>query len=253
MPVQIEQKANGVVEVILANPARRNALTHEMFLSLAALWPRLGEDPAVRAIVLRGEGPTFCAGADLSADLTSLPGIDDLIDRALLKTAFMPKPLIAAIRGACVAGGLELALAADIRIAAHDAVLGLPEVRWGIMPSGGGAMKLIDQIGQAKAMDLLFTGRLIDGLTAEGIGLITTALPAEDVYDQALATAQQIAKNSPVAVQAAKRAALETRMAGYCSQEPAERQMVAEVRRSGHPRIGIDAFLSKRIPDYPDS
>ena len=128
-----------------------------------------------------------------------------------------------------------------------------PEVRWGIMPSGGGAMKLIDQIGQAKAMDLLFTGRLIDGLTAEGIGLITTALPAEDVYDQALATAQQIAKNSPVAVQAAKRAALATRMAGYCSQEPAESQMVAEVRRSGHPRIGIDAFLSKRIPEYPDS
>src|SRR5271154_3848056 len=95
------------------------------------------------------------------------------VDAQLLKTDLMKKPLIAAINGHCLAGGLELALAADIRIASNKAKLGLPEVKWGLIPSAGGTMKLVDQIGHAAAMDLLLTGRFIDGAEAEKMGLVT--------------------------------------------------------------------------------
>ncbi len=118
----------------------------------------------MRAIVVTGAGDrAFCAGADLTANVTDHPGFADLVARALLKTDLMATPLIAAINGHCLAGGLELALAADIRIASRAAKFGLPEVKWGLIPSAGGTMKLVDQIGYAAAMDLLLTGRLIDG------------------------------------------------------------------------------------------
>ena len=179
-----------------------------MLEGLAELWPRVASDRSVRAIVLTGAGDdAFCAGADLSANMIERPGFDDLVEKALLKTTLMPKPLIAAINGHCIAGGLELALAADIRIAREDAKLGLPEVRWGLIPSAGGTMKLADQIGYAAAMDLLLTARLIDGREAERIGLVTMACPAADVRPVAFARAEMVAANSPVAVSAAKRLA----------------------------------------------
>ena len=252
MAIRIEKKTSDIVVVTLENPARRNALTLDMLQDLAAFWDRIGADRTVRAIILAGEGEAFCSGADLSAGLAGFPGIDDLIDRALLKTSLMPKPVIAAIRGACVGGGLELALAADIRIAADDAVLGLPEVKWGIMPSGGGAMKLSDQIGQARAMELLLTGRLISGAEAERIGLVSVVCASAEVHERALSCAQQIARNSPVAVAAAKRGAMEHRAAMYQTLEPKERALVAAVRRSGHPETGIAAFLARRQPVYDD-
>lgn len=253
MSIRVERPIGTIAHVILDNPARSNALTREMFERLAALWPMLGSDPSVRVVVLSGADTTsFCSGADLSAGLAEQPDIDDLIQRGLLKTGFLKKPVIAAITGHCVAGGLELALAADIRFAREDAKIGLPEVRWGIMPSGGAAMKLIDQIGHVHAMDLLLSGRLIDGREAERIGLVNRALPGEEVLPAALERAAEIAGNSPVAVAATKTAILADRSAGYGARETAERRLVAQVRASGHPRIGIDAFLARRMPLYDD-
>lgn len=252
MPIVVGAVEPGIVCVTIDNPKRRNALDLDMFHALAALWPRLADDASVRVVTIRGEGESaFCAGADLSAHLDRLPGIDDLVDRAFLKTAFFPKPLVASIVGGCVAGGLELALAADIRIAAEDAVLGLPEVRWGIMPSGGGAMKLADQIGLARAMDLLLAGATISGLEAERIGLVTQCCPRAETWSAALEKARLIAANSPVVVQAAKRAALSGRSRRYSELEPLERGLVSKVRRSGHPEEGKAAFLEKRRPAFP--
>jgi enoyl-CoA hydratase/carnithine racemase len=251
--IETERLAGGIVVVRLNNPGRRNALSLEMFEALAALWPELAADASIRAIVLTGAGDkAFCAGADLSEDLVDRAGFADLVDRALLKTAFMPKPLIAAINGHCVAGGLELALAADIRIAAAEAKFGLPEVRWGLIPSGGGTMKLIDQIGHAAAMDLILTGRLIDGREAERIGLVTLACEAAEVRGIALRRAEAIAAASPVAVRAAKRAALAARSARYAAAEAQERALAAEVWASGHVEIGRAAFAAGRPPSYAD-
>jgi enoyl-CoA hydratase/carnithine racemase len=249
--ILIDQPAAGVTQLTLDNPSRRNALTYGMFESLAKLWPELESDSSVRAVVVAGAGAeAFCSGADLSANLQEREGIDDLVDRALLKTVFFSKPIVAAIAGHCVAGGLELALAADIRVASHDAKIGLPEVRWGILPSGGAAMKLIEQIGHANAMDLLLSGRLIDGRRAEQIGLVSTSVAREEVLPESLARAELIAANSPVAVAATKRAALARRYASYQEHEPTERALVAHVRASGHPRIGIEAFLAGRTPVF---
>lgn len=251
--IRTERPAAGVAHVVLDNPSRRNALTYEMFEGLAALWPQLEADRSVRVVLVSGaDDAAFCSGADLSAGMAERPGMDDLVDRALLKTALFTKPIVAAINGHCVAGGLELALAADIRIAWEDARLGFPEVRWGILPSGGGAMKLIDQIGHARAMELLLSGRLIDGRKAERIGLVNEAVPLAEVKCMAMDCATRIAANSPKAVAATKTAALGHRCAGYASREAAERALVARVRASGHWRIGVEAFLTRRSPLYDD-
>ena len=243
MPIRVEAPEPHVAMVVIDHPARRNALGEREFRELAATWPRLAADTGVRAVVVRGEGDAaFCSGADLAAaGLSALPDIDDLIDAALLKTRFFPKPLVAAIHGACVAGGLELALSCDLRVVSAGARLGLPETRWGILPSGGAAMKLVEQIGQADAMRMLLAGELIDGTEAARIGLATLAADP----------AATVAEASPIATQATKRAVLEARQRGYGAREPFERARVAEVRASGHAAIGAAAFLARATPRYP--
>src|SRR5262245_65650301 len=141
MPLHVELIEPGIVGVTLSNPARRNALDGRMFEDLAELWPRLAVDDSLDVVLLRGEGDDFSSGADLSAHLDRRPDIDELIDRALLKTRFFPVPLVAAIRGACIAGAPEPVLACDIRLAAEDARLGFPETRRGLLPPGGGREK----------------------------------------------------------------------------------------------------------------
>jgi len=240
----------GIGCVTIDQQRRRNALTLDMFESLAVLWPALAARPDLRAVIVRGAGGDFCSGADLGFDTDRIPGVDALIDRALLKTALFPIPLIAAIEGVCLAGGLELALSADVRIAAPDARIGFPEVRWGILPSGGGAMKLCEQIGQAAAMDLLLTARLIDGTEAARIGLVGTVVAGPEVWPLALDRARLIARNCPEAVRATKRAALARRSAGHALAEGDERALVAELRRSGAPDEGKAAFRAGRSPPW---
>jgi enoyl-CoA hydratase/carnithine racemase len=204
-------------------------------------------------VIVTGAGDqAFCAGADLSADLTSVAGFDDIVAKALLKVDLLPQPLIAAINGHCLAGGLELALAADIRIAARGAKFGLPEVKWGLIPSAGGTMKLIDQIGYADAMDLLLTGRSVDAERAERIGLVTQICEPSLVWPLALERAREIAAASPRAVRAAKRAALVARAAHYAGQEIEERRFVAELWACDDPKAGAAAFVNKRAPIYDD-
>jgi len=253
MPIRVEAPEPHVAMVVIDHPARRNALGEREFRELAATWPRLAADAGVRAVVVRGEGDAaFCSGADLAAaGLSALPDIDDLIDAALLKTRFFPKPLVAAIHGACVAGGLELALSCDLRVVSAGARLGLPETRWGILPSGGAAMKLVEQIGQADAMRMMLAGELIDGTEAARIGLATLAADPAATVAEALRLARRIAEASPVATQATKRAVLEARQRGYGAREPFERARVAEVRASGHAAIGAAAFLARATPRYP--
>lgn len=253
MPIIVSMLEDGIACVRISNVTRRNALDLEMFQSLAVLWPRLASDENVRVVLLRGDGDQFfCSGADLSADLESAEGIADLVDRALLKTQFFPKPVIAAIRGGCVAGGLELAMSADIRIASEGAKIGFPEVRWGIVPSGGAAMKLADQIGQAHALDLLLTGRIISGTEAQLIGLVSSVCCAEDVLSSAIECARSLAANSSVAVQATKRCALLHRTERYARMEAEERAIVEQVKASGDYKEGKSAFLEKRSPNFLD-
>jgi enoyl-CoA hydratase/carnithine racemase len=162
------------------------------------------------------------------------------------------KPVVAAVHGSALGGGLELALSCDLRVIAADARIGLPEVRWGILPSGGAAMKLIDQIGQADAMRMMLAGELIDGVEAVRIGLGASAADASTAVAAAIRLALRIAAASPVAVQATKRAVFDARVRAYAAREPFERGLVATVRASGHAAIGAAAFLARQAPLYPD-
>jgi enoyl-CoA hydratase len=242
-----------IARVTLDNPTRRNALNLEMFKSLAELWPRLDADPRVRCVLLRGAGDeAFCSGADLSANLNQVPGIDTLIDKALLKTRRFRKPIIAAINGHCVAGGLELALSADLRAVRQGAKLGLPEVCWGIFPSGGAAMKLPDQISYTAAMEMLLTGRLIESEEARELGLVSRVLAVDELDRWAEDRARAIAANSPVAVRAVKSFVNEMRGTRLDAVHALETELVRRVRCSGQLEEGIAAFLEKRTPAYRD-
>jgi E-phenylitaconyl-CoA hydratase len=215
---------------------------------LSRLWPELAADPATACVVLTGAGGAFCSGADLAARLVELPDVDELVDSALLKSLFVPVPIVAAIDGACVAGGFELALGCDVRICTPEARFGLPEPRWGIFPSGGGARKLAAEIGFARATELLLTGRLFDADEACVMGLITHVVGRDQLLDAAIDIARQIAANSPEAVRALKYYLHAAKQPGP-GLSALESELVQRVRATDSDE-GIRAFLEKRAPDY---
>lgn len=250
MQIRVEEHGRHVVVVTIDNQPRLNAMTRAMMADLARLWDELERGPC-RVIVLTGAGPrAFCAGADISGDLTATPETARVVSHALLKYDTYTKPIVAAVNGDCVGGGVELLLATDIRAAAPHVRLGLPEVKWSIYPFGGATVKLTQQVGYVHAMDLLLTGRLIDAAEAARIGLINRIVPAEGLIAWALETAELIAANSPSAVQAVKRQISATIADHARSREAMEQELGDRVRASAHFKEGVAAFLEKRRPRY---
>lgn len=251
MSLNVSQPSRHVTLIEIDNQSKRNALSRAAMADLGDLWETLDADDACRAIVVTGAGDVaFCAGADISGDLSASEETAQTVNRALLKTNAISKPVVAAVNGVCAGGGVELLLATDIRIASAEARFGLPEVKWSIYPFGGAVVKLIRQIGHVHAMDLLLTGRLVDAQEAVRIGLVNRILPADDVLADALATAEMIAANSPPAVQAVK-LHLSTMAAEHAqSREAMEQRLGDDVRASTAFEEGVAAFLGKRQPNY---
>jgi enoyl-CoA hydratase/carnithine racemase len=173
-----------------------------------------------------------------------------VINHSLLKQHPYSKPIVAAVNGDCVGGGLELLLATDIRAAAPHARFGLPEVKWSIYPFGGATIKLVQQIGHVHAMDLLLTARLVDAAEAARIGLVNRVLAADALMPWALETAELIAAHSPSAVQAVKQQISATAAEHAQSREALDQELGDRVRASPHFREGVAAFLAKRPPRY---
>ena len=253
MPIRVTQPCPYVTQIVLDNPAKRNAMSRDDLAELARLWDRLDQDSGCRAIVLTGSGDKgFCAGADIGGDLSAAEETARIVNQALLKTRAFSRPIIAAINGDCAGGGIELLLSTDIRIAAPHARFGLPEVKWSIYPFGGATVKLVQQIGYVHAMDLLLTARLVDAEFARSIALINRVVPADQVLDDAIATARLIAGHSPVAVQAVRQQVSEG-IAEYArSREASEQALGDRVRASPHFAEGVAAFREKRLPRYLD-
>jgi enoyl-CoA hydratase len=251
MEIRVDRGHRHIAVVTIANEARRNAMTRAMMADLAELWDRLDQDEDCRCVVLTGAGNrAFSSGADLAGDLTASPEAARVINRALLKDTPFSKPIVAAVNGDCVAGGVELLLSTDIRAAAPDARFGLPEVRWSIYPFGGATVKLAQQIGHVHAMDLLLTGRLVDAAFAERVGLVNLVVARDRLMPWALETAASIAANSPAAVQAV-RTQISAGIADYArSREALEQDLGERVRTSRHFAEGVAAFREKRRPDY---
>src|SRR6266478_6831428 len=250
--MEIRTRAHGphVVIVTIDNQVRLNAMSRQMMTDLARLWDEL-ERGTCRCVVLTGAGDrAFSAGADMSGDLSAAPETAGVVSHALLKHHVFSKPIIAAVNGDCVAGGLELLLSTDIRAAAPHARFGLPEVRWSIYPFGGGTVKLVQQIGYVHAMELLLTAKLIDAAEAARIGLVNRVLPAADLMPWPLATAETIAANSPSAVQAVKQQISTTIAVHAQSREALDQELGDRVRASPNFSEGVRAFLEKRDPNY---
>jgi enoyl-CoA hydratase/carnithine racemase len=250
MEIRTEAHGRHVVVVTVDNQPRLNAMTRAMMSDLARLWDELERGPC-RAIVITGAGTrAFCAGADISGDLSASAETARVVSHALLKYDSYTKPIVAAVNGDCAGGGVELLLATDIRAAVPAARFGLPEVKWSIYPFGGATVKLIQQIGYVHAMDLLLTGRLIDATEAARLGLINRIVPAEGLMTWALETAEAIAANSPSAVQAVKRQISATIADHARSREALEQELGDRVRASADFKEGVAAFREKRRPRY---
>jgi enoyl-CoA hydratase/carnithine racemase len=204
---------DGVADVRLARPDKRNALDREMFHAVLAAADQVGADPSARVVVLSGEGKGFCAGLDVSLfGARSGEGGDDrlrLFDeiRAVAQQVVrvwveLPVPVIAAVHGVALGGGLQLALGADLRIVAPDAQLGALEIRWGIVPDMCGTQLLPPLVGPDVALDLMMTGRMVNGSEALRIGLATRV--ADDPYSAAHELAGELRGRNPHALRVMK-------------------------------------------------
>jgi enoyl-CoA hydratase/carnithine racemase len=198
----------------LVRADKHNALDRAMFEGILGAVGRLASEPGVRAVVLCGEGPSFCSGLDLASLMAEPVGLDALLDRepgqaanlfqrVATDWAQVPVPVIAAIHGACFGGGLQIALGADVRIAAPEARLSIMEIRWGLVPDMGITVTLPPLVRRDVAKELTFTGRVLNGPEAQAAGLVTRV--ADDPVAAALELAREIAAKSPDAVRAAKR------------------------------------------------
>ena len=250
MEIRVTRHGPHVAVVTIDHQPRLNAMTRAMLADLGRVWDELERDDS-RCIVVTGAGTrAFSVGADISGDLSASPEVARTVSHALLKTDAYAKPIIAAVNGDCVGGGVELLLSTDLRVAVPHARFGLPEVKWSIYPFGGATVKLIQQIGYVHAMDLLLTARLIDADEAARLELINRVVPATDLMPWALQTAEIIAGNSPSAVQAVKRQISATVADHARTREALDQRLGDGVRASAHFVEGIAAFREKRQPRY---
>jgi enoyl-CoA hydratase/carnithine racemase len=199
--------ADGVGTIRLDRP-KMNALNAQVQEEIRAAAREASERDDVKAVVVYGGEKVFAAGADVKE--MALMGYTDMVQRSgKLQSAFsavarIPKPVVAAVTGYALGGGCELALCADVRFAAEDAVLGQPEVLLGIIPGAGGTQRLTRLVGPSRAKDLIFSGRFVKADEALAIGLVDRVVPADQVYDEALTWARQFSGAATYAVRAAK-------------------------------------------------
>ena len=238
--------------VTLNRPAAHNSLTVRMVHELAAVFDAAKTDATVRAIVLTGAGDrAFSAGGDLGELIPRLTaGELGILAPDPSKRFFSDvfTPIIAAVNGICLAGGLEMLLGTDIRVASDRSIFGLPEVKWGLVPGGGTHVRLPQQVPWAAAMHLLLTGDHIGAHEAQRIGLINEVVPSDQVHTRAMELAEIIGRNGPVAVRTAKEIAV--RALGNEPKFALELALNERVLRSEDATEGPRAFVEKRTPRY---
>ncbi|HXO24656.1 MAG TPA: crotonase/enoyl-CoA hydratase family protein [Streptosporangiaceae bacterium] len=256
---------DGVADVRLTRPDKRNALDGAMFAGLVAAGERLKAESRVRAVVLSGEGPDFCAGLDfgwfqamrdgerLSAHVDLPPGGGPARaagQRAAYVWTEVPVPVIAAVTGNALGGGLQIALGADIRIVAPDARLSVLEIRWGLIPDMTGSQLLPELVGRDVAKELTFTGRMVSGTEAVALGLATRVDP--DPRQAALELARSIAGRSPDAIRAAKRLLDLAGRADLKTGFAAEQEEIGALIGSPDQVEAVAAEFERRPPRFTD-
>ncbi|HYB12507.1 MAG TPA: crotonase/enoyl-CoA hydratase family protein [Myxococcota bacterium] len=265
MSVVLFERRGSVALITLNRPEARNAVNPELAVRLAGAWEEVKGDPEIRAAVVTGAGDkSFCAGADLARLIPLFTGArapedewdealrkdPSISERALLREFDPEKPIIAAVTGFCIAGGMELLQATDVRVAAEDSKFGLQEPKWGLFPISGSTVRLPRQIPYAVAMEILLTGDLIDAARAYDIGLVNRVVPRGEVLKTALAIAQSVAENGPIAVRAIRRSVRATLGLPEKDALALEREFGMPVFQTDDAREGPRAFKEKRKPRF---
>ncbi len=255
------ETSDGILLVTIDRPDARNALSLEMTRQLITIWETFRDDPACRVAILTGAGDdSFCAGADLKevGDYYRSMTAEERREKArtepglggITRNLDPGKPIIAAINGHCLAGGLEMALACDIRIASENASFGLPEVRWGLMPGAGGSQRLPRAIPLTVAMEMLLTGEAIDAEAAAACGLVSRVVERDHLLDEAFALARRIVRAAPLSVQAVRAAAYAGIEMSLEEGLELEQEYAEPLRQSADVQEGLRAFAEKRDPDW---
>lgn len=270
--ITISTDDSGVADVRLARADKMNALDPNMFASLVEAGDQLAKDTSVRAVVLSGEGRSFCAGLDFASfsamgdqgssdgatEKRSRPAITDPVEnrithggqQAVYGWTELPVPVIAAVHGHALGGGIQLALGADIRIAAPDTKMSVLEIRWGLVPDMTGTQALVNLVGLDVAKELTFSGRTVGAEEALQLGLVTQI--ADDPRAAALAMAADIATKSPHAIRAAKRLFNQASKLGTADGFAAERLEIGRLIGSANQAESVKAFFEKRDPVFVD-
>ncbi len=265
MSVLLFEKKGHIAYVTLNRPEARNAISPELAVRLAQAWREVQSDEQIRVAIVTGAGDkAFCSGADLARLIPlfsgARPAEDEwdrqvLEDRTIVGTALLrnfnpDKPIIAAIRGFCIAGGLELVQGTDLRVASESASFALQEVRWAILPAAGSMVRMPLQMPYCKAMEILLTGNRIDAAEAYRLGFVNYVVPDDQVMAKAQELAERIAENGPLAVRAIKRTVLKALgrplEEGYKLEDEASK----EIMRTEDAKEGPRAFMEKRKPRY---
>jgi len=256
--LHLDEPAEAVARLTLANPDKRNALDHEILDAIAAALPELARGIDVRCVVIAGSGDAFSAGYDIGGipDESFAEDAEALVahpfQAAMEAVSAHPNPVVAAINGHCLGGGLELAVRCDLRVCAAGATLGMPPAKLGLIYGHTGLERFIDVIGVARTRDLFLTGRSLGAGEAERIGLVNRVVADGDVESAALALAEEVAANAPLATRGNKRA-IEA-LARRSRLTPEEERELVELRRSCFAsedfREGISAFAEKRRPRW---
>ncbi|MFF0384502.1 enoyl-CoA hydratase/isomerase family protein [Streptomyces sp. NPDC004286] len=231
-----------VATVVIRHPAKRNAMTAAMWRALPPLLADLAADPEVRALVLTGEGGTFCAGADISTLLGSPAEAQGLAVAAEEALAAFPKPTLAAVKGHCVGGGAQLAAACDLRLAEEGALFGVTPARLGIVYPASSTRRLVSLVGPATAKYLLFSAELIDTGRALRTGLVDEVLPVGELDKRVAALTATLAARSQLTQAAAKEYA-----DGHTGRDP---HWTAQALASTDTEEGVTAFLERRQPRF---
>jgi len=257
-PVLLETRQDGIVTLVMNRPDHLNALNNELATTLNDALTCIGKDETAKVVVLTGAGRAFCAGGDLlaigksreSGDTTQLEPLLRSGMQAVLKMRTIPQPVVAAVNGAAAGAGMNVALAADIRIAAEDAMFGQNFAKVGLFPDFGGTFLLPELVGPSNAAEMFYTGDMIDAKTALSLGIVNRIVPAANLEPEVKAFAQRLAAGPPLAIRAVKQVLFGEK------KDALERALEAEVQHqlkcylSEDCREGIRAFFEKRAPKF---
>jgi len=245
----------GIALITLNRPERMNAMDAEAYRQLSAAWERVRDDESIRAAVITGAGDrAFTTGADLKSFVNSPQDLsqfwktqqEQLLNRGLE----VWKPIIAAVNGYCLGGGMTLLLATDIRIATPNATFGLAEVTRGVIAGNGGTQRILEQVPYAIGMEMLLTGRRVDAEYAERWGLINRVVAQQELLPAAMELARQVSANAPLAVQAAKELALRSRDVDRVTGLRMEQTMNRLLQYTEDAKEGPAAFAERRGANF---